>query len=1156
MKSLFKIFTSKWFLLLLAWLLVAIVIWYGGPYLALGEWVPFESGFSRLVAIASLVVLWIARGQLRKFRGQRAGSRLAGDVSAQATKAQSKGSAEAAQLRAQFEEALGALRSSKGKSINLYELPWYIIIGPPGAGKTTVIANSGLNFPLSKKFGKAALRGVGGTRNCDWWFTDEAVLLDTAGRYTTQDSDGESDHAGWTEFLGLLRKHRGRRPINGVIVAISAMDLLSMPESERRRHVEAVRHRLEELGRELKITLPVYFLLTKLDLIAGFSEFFDDLTQESRAQVWGTTFAIELSRSGAAPTKVSAEFDLLVERLNARLMLRLQSERDVRRRAVIFTFPQQFAALRRALVEFTSEAFSFEEQEPKTQLRGVYFTSGTQEGTPIDRMLSALARTFGLNMKSALAPPREGRAYFIQRLLKEILFKESGLAGVNQRMELRQMLLNVASYAGVVLLIVVALVVFSISYRLNREYLAGVHTAAEALGTVRPADTSNPLITGLDRMDAFRQVLHVARHNGESIPWSMRWGLYQGNSVGNAAEDAYLRELNANMLPVVAEHFRARLAAYAGEPDKLYEYLKAYLMFVLPEHLDPEQMSYIGTMEWGRVFENDPETLQRVSAHFDALIADPDRVQPVHEDSAVVEQARSSLKQASLPVLMYSRLKLTYADDTEGAIDVGREIGLGGDNVFVRRSGASLSQPFPALYTKPVFKEITTTAQGALVKQFVEDRWLLGDDIGELVKSPLLSSQLIALYEDDYIRAWDGLLADLTLRRADNTRDSAQMWGLLAAPTSPLKRLLTLVQTHTTLVETKPDAMTAKAKAALGSTVGSIGKVFGQDKKPVAPPGTKVTKHFEMLHKLLAGTPPPIDSTLQKFGSVQGVLADINALGGSPPLEKATQLSLALQDLQAHSKTLPAPVGELIARASGAGSSVAAASIGNDFSARYQQQVVSECQELAAGRYPLAASSNVDLPLADFGRIFAPNGTFDGFFRTTMQSFVDSNRQVWRWKPEAVSIGGSASIPVQFQRAQRISQTYFAPGSAMPEVRFTVTPDFLDAAAARVLLEIDGQTLEYRHGPQRAVAMVWPGPAPGQAAISLEERGGARPNFAEQGSWALFRLLGKAEFRSQGETRFLATFNLGGRTVRLIFQANSSRNPFARDLLHGFRCRG
>ena len=110
-----------------------------------------------------------------------------------------------------------------------------MIIGPPGSGKTTALLNSGLQFPLEQRVGKGALRGVGGTRNCDWWFTDEAIFLDTAGRYTTQDSDAESDSVGWSEFLALLKKYRARRPLNGVIVTVSAQDLLTLDAGRRAR---------------------------------------------------------------------------------------------------------------------------------------------------------------------------------------------------------------------------------------------------------------------------------------------------------------------------------------------------------------------------------------------------------------------------------------------------------------------------------------------------------------------------------------------------------------------------------------------------------------------------------------------------------------------------------------------------------------------------------------------------------------------------------------------------------------------------------------------------------------------------------------------------------------------------------------------------------
>ena len=143
-------------------------------------------------------------------------------------------------LRERFDEAVTALKQRRTGD-SLYELPWYVIIGPPGSGKTTALLNSGLKFPLEQRVGKGALRGVGGTRNCDWWFTDEAVFLDTAGRYTTQDSDAASDSVGWSEFLALLRKYRARRPINGVILTINAHDLLMLDAGRRARRTSTRR---------------------------------------------------------------------------------------------------------------------------------------------------------------------------------------------------------------------------------------------------------------------------------------------------------------------------------------------------------------------------------------------------------------------------------------------------------------------------------------------------------------------------------------------------------------------------------------------------------------------------------------------------------------------------------------------------------------------------------------------------------------------------------------------------------------------------------------------------------------------------------------------------------------------------------------------------
>ena len=103
----------------------------------------------------------------------------------------------------------------------LYYLPWYTIIGPPGAGKSTALRNSGLRFPHLSDSG-GGVKGLGGTRNCDWWLTNQAVVLDTAGRWATQ----EEDHDEWIAFLNMVKKHRPRKPLNGLITAISIGDIV------------------------------------------------------------------------------------------------------------------------------------------------------------------------------------------------------------------------------------------------------------------------------------------------------------------------------------------------------------------------------------------------------------------------------------------------------------------------------------------------------------------------------------------------------------------------------------------------------------------------------------------------------------------------------------------------------------------------------------------------------------------------------------------------------------------------------------------------------------------------------------------------------------------------------------------------------------------
>jgi len=341
-------------------------------------------------------------------------------------------------IQARFRQAAEELKKVRflgpdGRPRTIEETPWYVMIGAPGSGKTTALLNSGLRFPLYTAESSVSVPGVGGTRNCDWWFSDEAVMLDTAGRYTMQESDRKADAAAWRGFLALVKQFRAQRPLNGALVTVSVLDLMLWSKIERARFAAHVRMRLSEMYAALNQRFPIYVLVTKMDLLAGFVEFFGDYDQTARTQVWGTTFDHDIDPALIAPS-YAKDFAALEDRLGAEMLARLHEEPDLQRRAAIYRFPQQFHPVGPLLGEFVALAFGTHLNQRPLQLRGVYFTSGTQEGNPIDRVLATMARAFRLERNAAALMRGTGKSYFITRLLRDVIFPEQGLAAVDESM--------------------------------------------------------------------------------------------------------------------------------------------------------------------------------------------------------------------------------------------------------------------------------------------------------------------------------------------------------------------------------------------------------------------------------------------------------------------------------------------------------------------------------------------------------------------------------------------------------------------------------------------------------------------------------------------------------------------------------------------------
>jgi type VI secretion system protein ImpL len=1163
----FKFLKSRALLTILGFLLLGLFIWFAGPYFAFADFSPLESATARVIAFVVVVLVWLALRLLRQLRAYRASDRLVAAVVQQASADNDRPSAEATQLRERFEEAVSTLKQTRHSGHSLYDLPWYVIIGAPGSGKTTALLNSGLKFPLEQRVGKGALRGVGGTRNCDWWFTDEAVFLDTAGRYTTQDSDAAADSAGWSAFLGLLRKYRKRRPLNGVILTISAQDLMTQGERGREAHVEAARRRLNELNKELRIKLPVYVMVTKCDLVAGFTEYFDDLAQDGRAQVWGVTFPYEQTLHGEVTQAYPSEFDQLMARLNSQVYTRIEEERDVRRRTRVLAFPQQMAALRDPLAQFIAEVFGSTRLEQQVLLRGVYFTSGTQEGTPIDRLLGALGRRFGV-AADVVAPTGRGKAYFVERLLRDVLIGEAGLAGVNRRLELQKAAWQLGGYAAMAAAAVLGVIALSVSYNRNRTYVAATQGEIDKLADVPPHPQTALPEALLPRLDAIRAVVTSADRYRDRAPLAMHWGLYQGTSIGNAARDAYVRELDGVLLPRIAARFEKRLTEYAPEPEKLFEYLKAYLMLGEPKRLDKKHLQFVADLEWHAADTTVPDAGSSLSQHFQSLLDYGDSLRPIALNASLIAQARSTLRQASIPRIVFNRLKRTYVDDHARAVRLDLAAGVGADKVLRRKDGKSLSDPVPSFYSRPVFQEVATKDIGELVKQFAADDWVWGDGRALTGGSNRLAIEVTGLYERDYIATWEGVVDNLELVPFTSTSQAIESLGILSAPGSPLRGVLSAVVDNTSLVQqpaAKDPTIAEAAKKGLSDRLGGqalkekLGGLFGQTKdgKPALMPGALVTAHFQPIHRLMAGEPgnAPIDRVLVRIGQIQHQLRSIGpGQRGVNPIDGLSDPGIReiLQSLQDESESLPPIVQDLVGQIGRKAEVTVVAGASSELERRYRTDVLQECNHLLAGRYPFTPGSAVDLPIGDFAKLFGVGGVFDDFFKSNLETVVDRSQSPWTW------ISGTARGPRgildQFEAAQQIRDLFVRRGTGALEVRFHVTIAEVDTSTIAFDFEIHGQHIEYRP-PPRAVLTTWPGPnlAPG-AAIQWDEKFGAKPRQTAPGPWALFRLLDLGQEKRESDVRSSYTFQMPGHSARIVIDAANVLNPFSTRSWQRFRC--
>lgn len=1131
-----------------------------------------------LLIILTVVLAVVIVVLLRQLKAARAAEEIERSISRQADRDIERSVpgkvAEMQDMKADLLAAIQALKSSKmgrrGQSA-LSILPWYMVIGPAGAGKSAMIARSGLHFPLlDEARNPRSVKGVGGTRSFEWWLSQEAVLLDMGGRTLGAAAQFE-DTEDWVAFLDTLKQQRKEKPLNGVIVAVALDQLADREEPQVDGLARSVRERVQELVHHLGVVFPVYVTFTKCDLLAGFAEFFAELTPQERRQPWGATLSAERAEGESAEALFDAEFPHLTAALSQRRMGRMATVPDALQRARTFAFPLQLERVRPRMRRFLKVLFEPDPLEESPLFRGFYLASAQQEGTPVDRVLRPAAQALGLPAPAGTAPALAGNeAFFVSDLLTRVVFPDADLATRSRGAEAAARRARVLMFAGLGVAFLTVAVLLSVLAMLNGRLVGSTRRAAvEVAERVRP---DAQLMENLQTLEDLRARVAIVDSLKHRKPFWRTMGGYSGDALLEPALQLYEEKAIEDLVAPAVTEMEQRLMRMtdSGEGDFLHYYslFRAWRLLTEPKQLTPDDAPVVGremaAALGSRLAFASPTDRER----FPRLIARQAAFLAAHKDGLVqlapgyyrmgnpdlVGRGAARVRNTWDSSQFYRQLIAEAAPQAKPATFAG----------LVGTSGLlSGSYAVPGPYTRAGWEQQVQPRVEWYREQIRRD-WVVADAFQG--RAPDLAHDLLAAYARDYSAQWAQFLNSMNVPAPRDLEGAAVMLSDAAQNDSPILKALRAVSEQTTLgvderhelAQVQHDFQILHEFFEAPSGGGGARKAasflarFFQRPKPgqgpdlldrnqapnvvylaqlkaayekvkaAAQPGAPASQ----LKQLMAEGDETTNPLKQLSAWVRGLAGEYAGTAGAEPTARLLQLPIA-----------------------SAGAAVGGG-MRAEVNTRWGLLVGSPFQKTLAGKYPLVPGGP-DATLFDFAEFFRPGGTFWSFYDHELKDFVLEDGTPKSAEGSVVS----PALQECLHHAYEIREAFFGINPASPTLRFSVQTkqpaiEGPHVNVRWVALDLGGLTATYSMGAPQWQPFEWPGTDPGAgAALRVQTAGGPQAESrSAPGPWGLFHLIDQGSL-GQGASGYPSvTWRLAAGSSRLAvvyeIQPGSARHPF------------
>jgi type VI secretion system protein ImpL len=1054
-------------------------------------------------------------------------------------------------------------------------------VGRPGAGKSTALRRSGLEFPFRSSRGEVSVRGVGGTRNCEWWMTREAVILDTAGRYTSEESERDE----WFAFLDLLRRYRKQRPINGILATISATDLATGNPADAAILARELRARVNELQDHLGLVAPVYVIITKCDLLPGFVEMFADLPEDQRSQIWGFTLPARSQRNLTG--QCSSCFDELLAILEKRTLRRLIEEPRLENRDRIYAFPQHFASLRESVLRFVHEMTIEDAMHETPVLRGIYWSSGTQEGRPRDAIMSRVASAFGFRPLVAepqaatpAAGPESVKSYFLGDLFARVIFPDYDLAGRSaKRTRMQKAWVNTLGIVGLTIAIVLVWLPL-MSFKANRDIIGEAELAVEPIEVHLANDTVDAI--RIDNLTSLRSLLVLLdEHRNEGTPWDHRMGMYQGATLYPHLRDVFASSVrNELLLPTIErelaqmEKFAALMSVSGDAPtdeqyDEFFDRLRLYLLVSGPPGegepgLDETERKWLRETladRWATPLRDSGDPASRTSmtdvadTYLGILHVEPELA--FERDTTLVDRVRRVLNRSDRTKSVTRKLVQSVQGRTLRLTDMVAAKSIRNGDLTIRPAFTREG------YEGTVLPQIESKLAGLLGAQ-----WVVGYT-GEAAEK-LREGEIEAIeteYFRQYIVEWSAFIqATFT----EIPGDHIGALNLLSELTrgEPYKDLFSHIAYHTQLVDLdakdKPDSddrllsEASRIAARRARQKLRLGRIANPRLTRMAAESATQRILSDDVGGLLTVDELDVTYTFRGLAEFGARKVKRQQVEGAPPLPPESvpiddyQLQLgvlrtALQqkmddpgrtdELAKDAKSVQSAVKTLLNATEQSGWkptlerilwppielvwSLTAKGVAQDVASKWCSEVVDAYSTRLADRYPFDKRGS-DLPLADLESFFHPeSGDVWKFYDAVLKSAVlPKGRGFELAEAGSRTLGRfKPNVATYLEAVNEVSITMF---DAERKLGFEIDVLIEGAPAVKeVVLTVDGQEVRHRNGPETWTTIKWPGPQ--SQGARLDARGfGVVADLEREGEWGFFRLLEEGTVRVSPERRTFA----------------------------------